>query len=168
MERLFLILSVFTLFSCSTNGQTVDNSFVSSLDLNRYLGAWYEIARFDHRFEKGLDYCKANYILGDNGKITLINSGMKNGEPTEVKGFVKTTPQEGLLRVSFFRPFYSDYRIFYVDPDYSYALIGSDSDKYLWILSRTPQLPNGAKEFLLDEIHRRGYDSSKLIWVKQS
>lgn len=146
---------------------TVDNSVVTDFDLNRFLGSWYEIARFDHKFERGMEQTKANYTLRDDGKVAVLNTGMKNGKYSEAKGVAKLTDSPALLRVSFWRPFYSDYRVMLLDPDYRYALIGSTKDKYLWILSRTPQLAPEAKAKILAEARSRGYDTDKLIWVEQ-
>jgi len=167
MRKLFvLIVTVIGLTGCSSQ-LTVDNSVVDTLDLNRYLGDWYEIARFDHSFERGLEYCKANYALREDGKIAVLNTGIKDGEPEEAEGVGKLTDTPALLRVSFFGPFYSDYRVMMLDPAYQYALIGSGSDDYLWILSRTPKLTDDVKTALLAEAKRRGYKTEKLIWVKQ-
>jgi lipocalin len=136
--------------------------------LNRYLGSWYEIAKYDHSFERGLDYAMARYTLRDDGKIDVLNTGIKDGRAKDAKGIAKTTDVPGLLRVSFFGPFYSDYRIMMLDKDYQYVLVGSKTDKYLWILSRTPELDDATKSLILAEADRRGYDTNKLIWVKQS
>lgn len=167
--RKFLLLSfsisMFVFSGCAQ--KTVDNSTVPTLDQNRYLGEWYEIARFDHGFERGMEQTKALYTLREDGKIDVTNTGVKDGEPKVANGKAKTTDNPALLRVSFFGPFYSDYRVMLIDPDYQYVLVGSGSDKYLWILSRTPQLSETAKNELLSEASRRGYDTSKLIWVKQ-
>ena len=146
----------------------VDNSVVQSFDLERYIGDWYEIARFDHWFERGVVESKASYSLRDDGKIQVLNSGMKDGEPQTAKGMGKTTDTSGLLRVSFFGPFYSDYRVLMIDEKYSAALVGSGSADYLWILSRKPQLDKKTKETLLTEAKRRGYDTSRLLWVRQN
>ena len=146
---------------------TVDISVVDALDLNCYLGDWYEIARFDHSFERGMDFCKANYTLREDGMVTVLNTGIKDGNPKEAKGKAKLTDTPAVLRVSFFGPFYADYRVMLLDSAYQYALIGSGSDDYLWILSRTPKLADDAKAILINEAKRRGYDIEKLIWVKQ-
>lgn len=162
----FIVALVGLLTGCNSK-LTVDNSVVSDLDLNRYLGDWYEIARFDHRFERGVEYAKANYTLREDGKVSVLNTGIKDSKPKEAKGKAKLTDTPALLRVSFFGPFYGDYRVMLLDTDYQYALIGSGSDEYLWILSRTPRLSDEAKSLILTEAQRRGYDTSKLIWVKQ-
>lgn len=150
------------------NGQKVDNSTVQTLDLDRYLGPWYEIARFDHSFERGLTHAKAEYTLNDNGTITVTNSGLKKGKDRTSVGKAKTTDTVGLLRVSFFGPFYSDYRVMKLSKDYKYALVGSGSGNYLWILSRTPEVPEKILGQMLDEAMDRGYDIDKLIWVDQT
>ena len=149
------------------NKLTVDNSVVRELDLDRFLGSWYEVARFDHFFERGMSQTKANYVLRDDGNIDVINTGIKNGKPKTAKGKAKLTDIPSLLRVSFFGPFYSDYRVMLVDADYRYMLIGSGSDGYLWILSRTSQLADSDRAAILSEAKSRGYDTDKLIWVKQ-
>lgn len=146
---------------------TVDNSVVTDFDLNRFLGNWYEIARFDHRFERGMDQTRATYALREDGKVDVLNTGMKKGEYSEAKGVAKLTDKPGALRVSFWGPFYSDYRVMFVDDDYQYALVGGGSDDYLWILSRTPQIPSEIKAQILAEAQKRGYDTAKLIWVRQ-
>ena len=145
----------------------VDNSVAKSFDLDRYLGDWHEIARFDHWFERGVEEAKANYSLRADGKVAVLNSGVKDGSPKVAKGVGKTTATPGLLRVTFFWPFYADYRVLAIDDDYSVALVGSGGPDYLWILSRSPSLDAKQKEALLSEASRRGYDTSKLIWVRQ-
>lgn len=165
-KTIFASLFAVLFAGCGT-AQKVDNTPVTGLDLNRYLGDWYEIARYDHSFERGLEFCKANYALREDGKISVTNTGMKDGKQKTSNGKAKTTDTPALLRVSFFGPFYSDYRVMLLDNDYQWALIGSGSAKYLWILSRTPELPGATLDTILAEAQRRGYDTSKLIWVKQ-
>lgn len=163
---LFLAMSCIVFNGCRVQ-QSVDNSTINSLNLERYLGEWYEIARFDHIFERGMTKTKAFYALREDGKIDVINSGMKNGEEKISKGKAKTTEKPALLKVSFFGPFYSDYRIMFLDEDYQYVLVGGSSEKYLWILARQPQLNQEVKVAILAEATNRGYDVSKLIWVEQ-
>ena len=162
-----ILVSFLALTAGCVSTLKVDNAPVVSLDLNRYLGEWYEVARFDHSFERGVEQAKANYTQNADGTIKVVNFGVKDGKPKTAIGKGKTTDTPGLLRVSFFGPFYADYRVMLIDKDYTYALVGSGSADYLWILSRTPSLDGDAKVAILDEIHRRGYDAKKLIWVKQ-
>lgn len=160
------IASLFCLSVCSCSGQKLDNSTIKTVDLNRYLGSWYEIARFDHWFERGLTHAKAQYSLNADGTITVTNSGIKNGKNKVSLGLAKATDTPGLLRVSFFGPFYSDYRVMMLSEDYNYALIGSKNAKSLWILSRTPHVPDDILGEMLDTAVERGYDTSRLIWVE--
>lgn len=162
-----ITLSVLLSLLMGCSKLTVDNSVVTDFDLNRFLGSWYEIARFDHKFERGMEQTKAVYVLREDGKVDVINTGMKDGQPSEAKGIAKLTDTPGLLHVSFWGPFYSDYRIMFLDDDYQYALIGGGSDDYLWILSRTPQISDEAKTQIVAQAQKRGYDPTKLIWVKQ-
>ena len=166
MKKIFFVALLASIFAGCDSAE-VDNSTVKTVDLNRYLGYWYEIARFDHPFERGLDYAMAHYTLRDDGKIDVLNTGIKDGGAEDAKGIAKTTDVVGLLRVSFFGPFYGDYRIMMLDENYQYALVGGNNSKFLWILSRTPQLDDATRTLILAEADRRGYDTGKLIWVKQ-
>ena len=167
VRMILAVLAAAMLAGC-VSGPKVDNVPVAALDLNRYLGEWYEIARFDHSFERGVEQAKANYTLNEDGTIKVVNSGIKNGKPKTAIGKGKVTDTPALLRVSFFGPFYADYRVMMIDDDYTYALVGSGGADYLWILSRTPTISDAVKSALLVEARRRGYDTSKLIWVKQA
>ena len=144
----------------------IDNKPVP-IDLNKYLGKWYEIARFDHTFERNMDYVTAEYKLLPDGMIQVINSGYKNGKFKETIGKAKTTDISGLLRVSFFLNFYSDYRVLMIDKDYQYVLVGGNSPKYLWILSRTPQLSSEILNNIINVAKEKGYDTDDLIFVEQ-
>lgn len=156
-----------TIYACSTS-KTVDNSVVKTVDVYRYQGKWYEIARFDHRYERGMEQCTATYTLQKDGTIKVINQGKKDGKWETSEGKAKLTDIPGVLRISFWGPFYSDYRIMVLAPDYSYALIGGSDDDSLWILSRTPELKKEIRDMLVNEAQRRGYDTDKLIWIKHS
>ena len=148
-----------------------DNSPVSQFDLSKYLGTWYEIARFDHSFERGMDNVIAEYLLRDDGKIDVVNSGWKNGKFKVADGKAKQPDplsDPAHLEVSFFLFFYSDYNVMMVDDDYKIALVGSKSPKYLWILSRTPEVTAPVIKMVLEEASGRGYDIGNLIWVDQS
>ena len=166
LTKAILVLSLALAAGC-VSVPKVDNAPVVALDLNRYLGEWYEIARFDHSFERGVEQAKANYTQNADGTIKVVNSGVKDGKPKTAIGKGKTTDTPGLLRVSFFGPFYADYRVMLIDKDYTRALVGSGSADYLWILSRTPGLSETAKSEFLAEAQRRGYDTGELIWVRQ-
>lgn len=166
MKKIFS-LSVLLCLLGGCSKPTVDNSVVNNFDLNRFLGSWYEIARFDHKFERGMEQTKATYTLREDGKVDVLNTGMKDGKHSKAKGVAKLTDTPALLRVSFWGPFYSDYRVMLLDSDYRYALVGSGSDDYLWILSRTPQITPETKTLILAEAQKRGYDTDKLIWVNQ-
>ena len=162
----FMALAAMFLSACDAT--EIDNSTLKSVDLNRYVGRWYEIAKFDHIFERGLDFAMANYTLREDGKIDVLNTGVKDGRAKDAKGIAKTTNISGLLKVSFFGPFYSDYRILMLDTNYQYALVGGSNENFLWILSRTPQLDDATRSLILAEAEKRGYNTSKLVWVKQA
>ena len=172
MKPIILLLCVFCLFSnCNAqNNKNMDYSTIEELDLQRYLGSWYEIARFDHSFERGLEGVTATYSMRNDGKIKVVNKGYKNslnGKLDVATGKAKLTDDPGKLKVSFFWIFYGDYYILELNEDYQWALIGSSSPKYLWILSRTPKLEEPVKNRILELAQKRGYDTSKLIWVEQ-
>ena len=147
-----------------------DNSPIPDFDLVKYLGTWYEIARYDHSFERGLENVTAEYSLRDDGKVAVLNSGWKNGKFRTAEGKARQPDpisDPAHLMVSFFLFFYSDYNVMMLDDDYQVALVGSKSPDYLWILSRTPSLGEEVVEAVLDEAASRGYDVSELIWVNQ-
>lgn len=168
---LMLGLVVLATVACSKSDDIVTTT-VPTLDLQQYVGKWYEVARFDHRFERGLVGCTANYSINDDGTIKVVNAGYKeslNGEYKETEGKARRPDDKvpGKLEVSFFLWFYSDYNVMLLADDYRYALIGSKSSDYLWILSRTPELDPADKELILREATSRGYNTDGLIWVKQ-
>ena len=171
MKQLILaafVAGVLPMMACTKD---FDNSTVSSFDLSRYLGTWYEIARFDHSFEKGMDNAMAEYILQDDGKVFVLNSAWKNGKYRIAEGKAKypdPAGEPGALKVSFFLFFYSEYNVMMVDENYQISLVGSKAENYLWILSRTPVPDPDLLKMVLDEARSRCYDTSKLIWVDQS
>ena len=149
----------------------IDSSVVPDFNLSKYLGTWYEIARFDHSFERNMDNVTAEYILRPDGKVDVINSGWRNGLFKVANGKAKQpdpTTSPAHLMVSFFLFFYSDYNVLMLDDDYQVSLVGSSSPDYLWILSRTPFIEDDVMlNTIIKEAQRRGYDTSKLIWVDQ-
>jgi apolipoprotein D and lipocalin family protein len=172
ISKLVLVLTCFTIFNAttcrSTQTENMDLTTVKQLDLERYMGTWYEIARFDHSFERGMTHVTATYELRPDGKISVTNAGIKDGKQKSANGRAKQPdPSEpGKLRVAFFLFFYADYFILELDDDYQWALIGSSSDKYLWILSRNPVMAKDTLEYVLGKAKERGYDTSRLIWVE--
>lgn len=167
-----LIVSLALLCSCKGQEPVIDNSVVKDLNIDRYLGKWYEIARFDHRFERGLVGVTAHYSMREDGKIKVVNSGYKgslDGEKSEAIGKAKIPNSRipSKLKVSFFWIFYGDYFVLELDENYQWAIVGSKTDKYLWILSRNPQMDDQLYSKLLNKLQARGYDISKLIKVVQ-
>ena len=138
MKRIISLALVSALFPMLSNAQSpqFDNSPVKSFDLSRYLGTWYEIARFDHSFERGMENVTAEYSLKDDGTVKVLNSGLKKGKPKVAEGKARQPDPKGNpahLEVSFFLFFYSDYNILMLDDLYHVALVGSSSPDYLWI-----------------------------------
>ena len=142
---------------------------VSGFDVNRYLGKWYEIARLPNWFEKGLVNVTATYSLREDGMVRVVNEGYKetkDGKHAVATGKAKfaASPDRGHLKVSFFWFFYADYIIFALDPDYKWALVGS-SYKYLWILSREPQMEKAVLDGLIMKAKEMGFDTDKLYFT---
>lgn len=166
-----ICLVILCLQSCSR--YAINKETVQTLDLPRYMGKWFEIARFDHRFEHNLVGTTIEYTLLPNGEIEVINSGYWgnfSGSLQKARGIAKiTNPSEpGKMKICFFLRFYAEYNIMEVDEeDYSYALIGSETSDYLWLISRTPRLSQNDIHHLLTKAKQRGYDTSMLKWVKQ-
>ncbi len=146
---------------------------VEGFELPRYLGTWYEIARFDHSFERGLSEVTATYSMREDGGVRVINKGysQKKGEWDEAEGkaYFVSNSSTGHLKVSFFGPFYASYVIMALDKEnYEYALITGPDKDYLWILARTPSLPKKTVDMLIAIAEKAGYDTSKLIWVEHA
>ncbi|REC63763.1 hypothetical protein DRF65_03380 [Chryseobacterium pennae] len=156
------------LSSCSSMPEKAQP--VNQFDVNRYLGTWYEIARFDYRFEKDLDNAMAQYSLNADGSVNVTNSGynFKKKEWVSVNGTAKFRGDKNTaaLKVSFFGPFYAGYNVVALE-DYKYALVAGKNLDYLWILSREKNIPENIKQKFMIKAQEIGYDTSKLIWVKQ-
>ena len=170
--KLYSLITLLALVPMMSQAQNprYDNSVISEFDLSRYLGKWYEIARFDHSFERGLENVTAEYVLRDDGMVEVINTGWKDGKIKVAKGKARQVDalnDPAQLEVSFFLFFFSDYNVLMLDNNYQMALIGSKSPKYLWILSRTPQVSDNQLGCFLEEAERRGYNTGDLIWVEQ-
>lgn len=143
---------------------------VHSFDVNLYLGKWYEIARFDFRFERNMDNTSAHYSLDKNGNVIVRNSGYnyEKQQWSKADGLAKFRGNKNVaaLKVSFFGPFYSGYNVVALDEKYQYALIVGKNLHYMWILSRQKEIPESIKVKYLKIASEIGYDTSKLIWVK--
>jgi len=143
---------------------------VDNFRLERYLGTWYEIARLDHPFERGLTRVTANYSLRDDGGVTVINRGYSERENKwkEVlgKGYFVQGSDQGYLKVSFFGPFYGSYIVFELDHDnYQYSLVCGPDKSYLWILARTSKINEDVREMLIAKAAAQGFETGKLIYV---
>jgi apolipoprotein D and lipocalin family protein len=146
---------------------------VPSVDLQKYMGKWYEIAAFPQRFEKGCHCTTAEYEMTDKGYVRVINTCRKDspdGKVSQAKGkaFVVKGSNNAKLRVQFFWPFRGDYWIIDLAEDYGYAVVGAPDRKYLWILSRTPQMDPVLYQNIVDRVARKGFDISKLARADQS
>jgi apolipoprotein D and lipocalin family protein len=146
-------------------------SAVSNFEPERYLGTWYEIARLDHRFERGLEQVAASYSARDNGSIHVVNRGLESetGEWKKASGqasFIGARDR-GLLKVSFFRPFYSAYMIFYLSADYCTAFVTGNDANTLWLLSRSPTVGAIDRARFVEAAHRLGVSADRIIWVPQ-
>ncbi|MDR4951246.1 lipocalin family protein [Chryseobacterium sp. ES2] len=162
----FVLLNSMT--SCSSMPEKAQP--VRQFDVNRYLGTWYEIARFDYYFEKDLDNAMAQYSLNADGSVVVVNSGynFKKNKWVSVDGTAKFKGDKdvAVLKVSFFWPFYAGYNVVALE-DYKYALVAGKNLDYLWILSREKTIPENVKQNFISKAQEIGYDTSKLIWVKQ-
>ena len=145
---------------------------VSNVDLGRYAGTWYEIARYPNRFQRDcVGDVTATYELRDDGKVRVLNACREeNGELKTAEGTARVVDPatNARLEVSFFWPFSGDYWIISLGPNYEYAVVGEPSREYLWILSRTPRMDEATYDVLLQRIAKQGYDTSKLVRTPQS
>lgn len=145
-------------------------SVVENFDLQRYLGTWYEIARLDHSFERGLNNISAQYSLRDDGGVRVVNRGF-NAEAeewvsAEGKAYFIDDTDKGRLKVSFFGPFYGAYNIIALGDDYEYAMISGPDRDYLWILARSPALSPELMDKLVRQATDQGFATDELIWVE--
>ena len=174
MKKIIFILLLSLLAACTG---VPDNVKVVEFDPDQYLGKWYEVVRLDHSFERNLEQVTATYSKRDDGGLKVINRGYnankKEWKEAEGKAYfiekpMTGKPAVGKLKVSFFGPFYGAYNIIELDkPYYNYAMICGPDKSYLWILSRTPQLPYPIKQHLISQAKELGFDTDKLIYVKQ-
>lgn len=149
--------------------QRIDRRTVARFDAARYMGRWYEIARIENRFERGMTDVRADYRLLDDGSVEVVNSGVdaRTGRRREAVGRARLRSAEpGRLRVRFFGPFGADYDVLELDDDYFWALVGGGSASYLWILARRPTLDAATCQRLEALARERGYDVGRLLWAE--
>jgi len=168
--KAFIVVSL-TLILTACTGLPEGVKPVKDFDINRYLGTWYEIARLDHSFERGLDSVNATYTLTEDGGVKVVNRGFSIKEKTwktaEGKAYFVAGQDQGHLKVSFFGPFYSSYVVFELDKqNYQYAFVAGYNTSYLWLLSRTPSISMELLQRFKDQANALGFDSNKLIMVK--
>lgn len=144
---------------------------VTGFDLQRYLGTWHEVARFDFTFERNLRNVTAEYSMNEDGSVRVVNRGYnyakERWQESVGRGRFRGETDVGALEVSFFGPFYSGYNIIALDPDYQYALVSGKDLNYLWILSRTPRMPSDVLTEYLILAESLGFDIDNLVWSSQ-
>jgi apolipoprotein D and lipocalin family protein len=171
--RQTLLILVLLLTACMGVPENV--KVVESVNASQYLGTWYEIARLDHSFERGLDKVTATYSVKDDGGIKVLNRGFNGAKnewkEAEGKAYFVDAPNAdktntGKLKVSFFGPFYGAYNIIALDANYQHVMICGPDKSYLWILSRTPKLAEPVKQALVAQAKAYGFATDTLIYVK--
>ncbi len=166
MKKYFTALLGFLLAGCAGLPKGVEP--VKNFDVNRYLGTWHEIARLDHRFERGLTSVTAEYSLREDGGVKVLNRGYsldkKKWKQAEGRAYFRGARDAGALKVSFFRPFYGDYNVIELAGDYSYSLVAGPNTGYLWILARKPELPKPTLEMLVNKARALGFPAEELLY----
>jgi apolipoprotein D and lipocalin family protein len=166
---IILLPIAFLLTGCKSTSKL---EVVTGFEVDRYLGVWYEAARYPHRFETGLSNVSAEYSRNADGTIKVVNRGFSEKksqwETAEAVAKPKGAPSSGWLKVSFFKPFYASYKIIYLNEDYTQAIVTGPTYGYLWILARDPALPQRELDLLVERIQGVGFDSGKLIYVDQT
>ena len=165
------VTAAFLVVACSSHTPPPGVTVVSNFDAQRFLGTWYEIARLDHRFERGLEKVTAHYSSMDDGGIQVVNRGYNPDremwQQSVGKAYFTGDPHRAAMKISFIGLFYGGYNVIALDREYRHALICGPDRSYLWILSRTPTLSPEMKQQMLDVATRQGFDVTKLIWVEQ-
>ncbi|ELA9456986.1 MULTISPECIES: lipocalin family protein [Vibrio] len=167
--KIFLLLSLATLFGCTSKPDGVEP--VNNFDLEPYLGKWYEIARLDHSFERGLSNVTTEYQVREGGGVKVINRGYSEEErqwsEAEGKAYFVEDKTVGHLKVSFFGPIYSSYIVFELGENYDYAFVSGYNHDYLWLLSRTPNVDEKVVERFKYVAKEKGFAIDELIFVEQ-
>jgi len=160
----------FLFASCSSSTIPKGAKAVTHFDKSKYLGKWYEIARMDFYFERGLNNTSAFYELNEDGSIKVVNRGYDAAKNKwkESVGKAKFVGKDdvGMLKVSFFGPFYAGYNVIALDSNYQYALVAGEKLSYLWILSRQKTIPESIKKEYLQIAQQIGFKTNELVWVK--
>lgn len=168
--RRITLTALFALSGCAGLPEGIEP--VEDFELEPYLGTWYEIARLDHRFERGLTNVTANYSLREDGGVKVLNRGYqeKKGEWDEAEGkaYFVGEADTGQLKVSFFGPFYGAYNVFELGENYEYSMVAGPNRSYLWILARESTLPQSTLDELLSKAEAAGFDTSELIFVEHN
>ncbi|MDX1301264.1 lipocalin family protein [Photobacterium sp.] len=170
MKKILSIISLLFLSGCLGMPERVTP--VNEFEINNYLGKWYEIARLDHSFERGLTNVTAEYNLREDGGVAVLNRGFSESEgewqEAEGKAYFVKSPDEGYLKVSFFGPFYGSYVVFDLDKEnYQYAFVSGPDLSYLWLLSRTPDIAPEILQRFITLSEELGFDTKELILVEQ-
>lgn len=171
VRRLYILpILLFILLPAACSGDTAlrgdPPETAAYVDLRRYAGQWHEIARYPNRFQSECGEATAIYTLEKDGSMTVVNRCQTSSGLKETRGTARVSdPSSGnaRLRVSFFRPFYGDYWILHLGPDYGHAAVGTPDRKYLWILSRTPSMDAELYRELLEKMRARGFDPERLL-----
>ncbi|WP_226422275.1 lipocalin family protein [Vibrio sp. E14] len=170
MRKVLLFIVLLSLGGCLGMPQTIQP--VKDFKLNNYLGQWYEIARLDHSFERGLSKVTAEYRLRKDGGVSVLNRGYsaatQEWKEAEGKAYFVNSPDEGYLKVSFFGPFYGSYVVFDLEKEnYEYAFVSGPNNDYLWLLSRSPSVSADIIERFEELAEQNGFDVEQLIYVEQ-
>ncbi len=155
--------------ACASKDSSEEIKTAKGVDLEKYMGKWFEIARYENWFQKGLLNSEAQYSMED-GKVLVVNSARTADGSIKIakgKAYAPNPSDPSKLRVSFFWPFYSDYYILELADDYSWVLVGSSSKEYLWILSRSEFMDKAQLDKVLSLAEARGYDTSKLLYSEK-
>ena len=171
MRQIITLTLLMILFSCKSQNPPLN--VVQQLDIKKYTGTWYEIARLPNSFEKGLECITANYTLLENGKIQVVNKGhlaenLAKVKTAKGKAYIPDKNEPAKLRVTFFWPFYGDYWVLALDSEYQYALVGVPDRKYLWVLSRTVDMDDTIYQELLSVAKKNGFAVDKMVKVKHT
>jgi apolipoprotein D and lipocalin family protein len=167
-KSFFLVYLTFFLGACTSIPEGIEP--VTDFELEPYLGKWYEIARLDHSFEKGMQQVSATYYLRADGGVRVLNEGYvtesEQWEQAEGKAYFVAEEDLAHLKVSFFGPFYASYIVFELGENYDYAFVTSNNKSYLWLLARTPEISESLKDRFISRANSLGYNLDELIWVE--